>query len=244
MARRMGITSLTRQDYGLALTLGGGDVSTPRDDRGVRHLCQSGLRVPPVAITKIVDYDGKVVYQYKAPAVDQVIRPEHAFLISDILSDNKARTPMFGTNSVLNIGFPAAVKTGSKTNDYRDNWTLGYTPDLAVGVWVGNADDSAMVDSTGVTGAAPIWSKFMKFAIQAVTGGNPTPFVNPAGSSRKSSAPTRAQRPRTGVHQPAQRILRIRPAAAGAVRRLSQESIRRYVDWFSGFIRVPRFSGG
>ena len=67
---------------------------------------------------------------------------------------------MFGANSVLNLPFPAAAKTGT-TNDFRDNWTLGYTPDLAVGVWVGNADYTPMQNTTGLTGAAPIWADFM-----------------------------------------------------------------------------------
>ncbi len=79
-----------------------------------------------------MDYQGNTVYEYKPPAGEQVIRPEHAYLISSILSDNQARAPMFGVDSVLNVGFPAAVKTGT-TNDFRDNWTVGYTPDLAVG---------------------------------------------------------------------------------------------------------------
>jgi membrane carboxypeptidase/penicillin-binding protein PbpC len=87
---------------------------------------------------------------------------------------------MFGANSVINLPFPVAAKTGT-TNDFRDNWTLGYTPDLAVGVWVGNADYSPMQDTTGLTGAAPIWSQFMQSAIQQLTGGNPSPFNKPSG---------------------------------------------------------------
>jgi len=87
---------------------------------------------------------------------------------------------MFGPDSVLHLPFTVAAKTGT-SNDFRDNWTLGYTPDIAVGVWVGNADYSPMKDITGVTGAAPIWSEFMKFAVQQLTGGNPAPFVKPGG---------------------------------------------------------------
>ncbi len=180
MAKRMGITTLTRPDYGLALTLGGGEVSLLEMTGAYAVFANEGRRIPPVAITKIVDHDGKVVYEYQPPTGDQVIRAEHAFLITSILSDNNARAPMFGTDSVLNVGFPAAVKTGT-TNDYRDNWTIGYTPDITVGVWVGNADYSAMEDTSGVTGAAPIWADFMKFAMQQLTGGNPTPFIKPAG---------------------------------------------------------------
>jgi penicillin-binding protein 1C len=180
MAQRLGITSLTRPDYGLSLTLGGGEVSLLELTGVYTVLANGGQRVPPVAITRIQDHLGKVVYEYKPPVGEQVIRPEHAFLISSILSDNDARTPMFGPNSVLNLPFTVAAKTGT-SNDFRDNWTLGYTPDVTVGVWVGNADYTPMQNTTGLTGAAPIWSEFMKIAIQQVTGGNPTPFIKPAG---------------------------------------------------------------
>ncbi|MGE5221489.1 MAG: transglycosylase domain-containing protein, partial [Omnitrophica WOR_2 bacterium] len=180
MAKRLGITTLTRPDYGLALTLGGGEVSLLEFTGAYATFANNGLRVPPYAITKIVDYSGNIVYQYQPPPPQQVIRPEHAYLITSILSDNEARALMFGTDSVLNLPFPAAAKTGT-TNDFRDNWTMGYTPDLAVGVWVGNADYTPMEHTTGVTGAAPIWSDFMKAAIKQLTGDNPTPFVKPAG---------------------------------------------------------------
>lgn len=178
-AKRLGITTLTREDYGLSLTLGGGDVSLLEMVGAYSVFANSGKKVPTVAITKIVDYQGNVVYEYKAPNSEQVIRPEHAYLISSILSDTTARIPMFGTNPVINLPFTAAVKTGT-TNDYRDNWTIGYTPDIAVGVWVGNADYTAMNNTTGLTGAAPIWANFMQAAIQQLTGNNPTGFTRPA----------------------------------------------------------------
>ncbi len=180
MAERMGFTSLTRADYGLSLTLGGGEVSLLEMTGGYAVIANGGLRVPPVAITKIVDFQSNVIYQYQSPTGEQVIRPEHAFLMSSILSDNSARTPVFGPNSIINLPFQVAVKTGT-SNDSRDNWTLGYTPDLAVGVWVGNADYTPMENTTGVTGAGPIWAEFMTFAINRLTGGNPTPFVRPGG---------------------------------------------------------------
>jgi penicillin-binding protein 1C len=179
-ARRLGITTLTRSDYGLSLTLGGGDVSLMELTSAYSVFANNGRRIPPIAITKIIDFQGKVVYEYQLPPGDQVMRPEHAYLINSILSDNQARAPMFGADSVLNLGFPAAAKTGT-TNDFRDNWTVGYTPDIAVGVWVGNADYTPMVNTTGLSGAAPVWSEFMKFAIQSLTGGNPSAFVRPAG---------------------------------------------------------------
>ena len=178
MLRRVGITSLTRNDYGLSLTLGGGEVSLLEMTGAFAVIANGGRRVPPVAISKIVDHSGNVVYQYVPPPGEQVIRVEHAFLMSSILSDTRARVPAFGTNPVINLPFPAAAKTGT-TNDFRDNWTMGYTPDVAVGVWVGNADYTPMKETTGVTGAAPIWAQFMKTAIAQLTGGNPTPFSKP-----------------------------------------------------------------
>ncbi|MEM5775981.1 MAG: penicillin-binding transpeptidase domain-containing protein, partial [Anaerolineaceae bacterium] len=179
-AERLGITTLTRNDYGLALTLGGGDVSLLEMTGAFSVFANSGKKVPPVSITKIVDFQGNVVYEYKPQEGAQVVRPEHAYLISSILSDNDARAPMFGANSVLALPFSVAAKTGT-TNDFRDNWTMGYTPDLAVGVWVGNADYTPMVNTTGLTGAAPIWANFMQMAVPQLTGGNPTPFQRPAG---------------------------------------------------------------
>jgi len=180
MARRMGITSLTRDDYGLSLTLGGGEVSLLEMTGGYAVVANGGVRIPPVSILKIVDFKGDVIYQYQPPQGEQVISPQRAFLMSSILSDNAARVPIFGANSILNLPFQAAVKTGT-SNDSRDNWTLGFTPDLAVGVWVGNADDSPMLNTTGVTGAGPIWAKFMMAGIQQLTGGKPAPFIKPDG---------------------------------------------------------------
>ncbi|MBL8080827.1 MAG: PBP1A family penicillin-binding protein [Anaerolineales bacterium] len=180
MAQRLGITSLTRNDYGLSLTLGGGDVSLLDMTSAYSVFANGGQRMPPVAILKITDYSGKVIFEYKPQAGEQVIRPEHAYLISSILSDNNARSLMFGPNSLLNLSFPVAAKTGT-TNDIRDNWTLGYTPDLVTGVWIGNADYTPMVNSSGLTGAAPIWSQFMEFAVPYLTNGAPTPFNRPPG---------------------------------------------------------------
>ncbi len=180
MAQRLGITSLTRNDYGLSLTLGGGDVSLIDMTSAYSVFANGGQRMPPVAILKITDFAGNIIYEYKPQAGEQVIRAEHAYLISSILSDNNARSLMFGPNSPLNLSFPVAAKTGT-TNDIRDNWTLGYTPDLVTGVWIGNADYTPMVNSSGLSGAAPIWSQFMEFAVPYLTNGAPTPFNRPSG---------------------------------------------------------------
>ncbi len=179
-ARRMGITTLDRDDYGLSLTLGGGDVTLLELTSAYATLANKGNRIPPTSILRIEDREGAVVYQYETPADNQVLRPEHAYLITDILSDNAARTPAFGPNSLLNLPFKAAAKTGT-TNDFRDNWTLGYTPDLAVGVWVGNADYTPMENTSGLTGAAPIWNQFMQYAQNRLTGGQPTVVVRHSG---------------------------------------------------------------
>ena len=179
-AKRMGISTLTRNDYGLSLTLGGGDVSLLELTGAFGIFANNGSRMLPFSITRVEDHLGNVVYQHEALPATQVIKPEYAYLISNILADNDARTPAFGANSVLRLPFPAAVKTGT-TNEYRDNWTLGYTPDIAIGVWVGNADYSQMENISGVAGAAPIWADVMQWAIQKYNGGKPSPFIQPSG---------------------------------------------------------------
>lgn len=193
-ARRMGITSLTRPYYGLSLGLGGGEIPLIEMTAAYSIFATGGQKIPLTAILKIVDFAGNTVYEFSPSAGEQVIRPEHAYLITSILSDNTARTPMFGANSVLNLPFQVAVKTGT-TNDFRDNWTLGYTPDLAVGVWVGNADYTPMVNSTGLTGAAPIWSQFMQAAEMYVSNNNPTNFTRPAGIVEYSICTASGARP-------------------------------------------------
>lgn len=197
MAERLGITSFTRDDYGLALTLGGGEVSLLEMAGAYATFANQGKRIPPVAITRIEDFAGNTVYEYQIPEGEQVIRPEHAYLLSSILSDNEARTPMFGANSVLHLAFPAAAKTGT-TNEFRDNWTMGYNPDLVVGVWVGNADNSPMINTTGLTGAAPIWAEFMSFAIPKLTNNTPSSFVRPPGIVDQVICATSGSEPSSG----------------------------------------------
>lgn len=177
-AERMGITTLTRDDYGLSLTLGGGDVSLLELTGAYAIFANGGSRTIPYSIERIEDHFGNVVYQHESIQSAQVIKADHAYLISDILSDNSARTPAFGSSSILNLPFPAAVKTGT-TNDFRDNWTLGYTPDIAIGVWIGNADYSPMKNISGVTGAAPLWSDVMQWAIDHYHDGSPSRFERP-----------------------------------------------------------------
>jgi penicillin-binding protein 1C len=184
-AKRMGITTLTRDDYGLSLTLGGGEVTLLEMTGAFSIYANGGRKMPPYAISRIVDHTNETVYEYEDPGGEEIIRPEHAYLINSILSDNNARRPMFGANSALNLPFQVAAKTGT-TNDFRDNWTLGYTPDVAVGVWIGNADWTPMQDTTGLSGAAPIWNEFIQLAIEHLTGGYPTAFTAPGGIIEKA----------------------------------------------------------
>ncbi len=164
-AHRLGIASLNRPDYGLSLTLGGGDVTLLEMTGAYAVFANGGRRVPPVAILRIEDATGNVLEEYQPPPAEQVISPQHAYLITDILADNQARAPVFGRNNPLKLSRPAAAKTGT-TDDYRDAWTMGYTPDLVAGVWVGNADNSEMKNVPGSRGAGPIWHNFMERALE------------------------------------------------------------------------------
>ena len=162
-AHRLGINGLNRGTdwYGLSLTLGGGEVTLLDMTTAYSTFARMGHLIPPASILKVVDNQERVLYQYTPPQPQLVMNPAVAYIITDMLSDEPARIPAFGPNSPLKLTQPAAVKTGT-TNDYKDNWTLGYTPYMTVGVWVGNADNTAMINSTGVTGAAPIWHDFFE----------------------------------------------------------------------------------
>jgi membrane peptidoglycan carboxypeptidase len=135
----------------------------------------------------VKDTQGKVLDAYVGPRAQPAADPARAYLITSILSDNEARTPGFGANSPLKLSRPAAVKTGT-TDDFKDNWTVGYTPQIVAGVWVGNADNTAMRGTTGLTGAAPIWHDFMEFALKPlpVDPLAPPPGVEKAAVGRES----------------------------------------------------------
>jgi 1A family penicillin-binding protein len=201
VAERFGMATLTRPDhppYGLALTLGGGEVTLLEMTNAYGALANGGVYTPPTPILCILDAAGTVLERVDVPDLPEVCRtapltsravqrqpeqarvatPEHSYLITDILKDNEARTPAFGANSWLQIGRPAAVKTGT-TNDVRDIWTIGYTPELTVGVWVGNADGAPMDGNlSGIAGAGPIWNRFMRAALADVA---PQEFARPSG---------------------------------------------------------------
>lgn len=163
-AKDLGITTLNDPNrYGLSLTLGGGEV-TMLDMMSVYNtFSQNGKKYTIKGVSKITDTKGNIIENNANDQGQVVIQPAVAYMISDILSDNQARTPAFGANSLLNIpGHKVAVKTGT-TDNKRDNWTFGYTPKYVVGVWVGNNNNTPMHPSltSGVTGAAPIWNKIM-----------------------------------------------------------------------------------
>lgn len=163
LANRAGLSTLADNPrLDLAITLGGGEVRLLDLTQAYSIFPNGGYRIDPVYILRVTTRSGTTLYaSEQAPLTQQVIDEQVAYLITDILADNNARIPNFGANSAMNIGRPAAAKTGT-TTDYRDNWIVGYTPNLVVGVWVGNADNTPMVDVTGVSGAAPIWNQFMR----------------------------------------------------------------------------------
>ncbi len=169
MAADAGISSFTG-DFGLALTLGGGEVQLLELTEAFGAL-DDGLRLTPRALLAVDDVAAP------APASPQrVLAAETAYLITDILDDDVARMPAFGAQSVLNLPFAAAAKTGT-TTDWRDNWTLGYSTERVVGVWVGNADNTPMQDVSGIDGAGPIWRDLMLAAHPQ----RPAPFPVPVG---------------------------------------------------------------
>ncbi len=203
-AEALGITTLGDRDrYGLALTLGGGEVRLIELTAAFGGLANGGRRVMPNPILAVLDAEGfrraradggaglAALANVRTIGDAPVVDPRVAWLVTDILADDQARLPAFGEGSVLAIGRPAAAKTGT-TTDFRDNWTVGYTPDLAVGVWVGNADNSPMAYISGITGAGPIWHDVM----QAAHRGRPArPFVRPDGLVRVEVCTTSGRLP-------------------------------------------------
>jgi membrane peptidoglycan carboxypeptidase len=194
-AYNMGITSYEGTP-GYSLVLGGLGIRLIDQTSAMGVFANGGVRVGYYAINRVVFAStGKVLYQHGRVAGKQVINPQLAYLMTSVLSDNTDRIPEFFDCNVLqlyansqqacyagNRGVvrPAAAKTGT-TQDFRDNWTVGYTTDYVMGVWVGNDDNSPMIDVTGVQGAAPIWHDSMLLAEQ----GHPIrDFANPGGLER------------------------------------------------------------
>ncbi len=166
-ARDFGITTFADPSrYGLSLVLGGGEVRLSEMVHAYAVLAQEGKRRDQRVIAAVRDADGALLEEY-ADRSTQVIDPQYARMINDILSDGNARAPLFGASSDLTTfaDRDVALKTGT-TNDYRDAWSIGYTPSLVVGVWAGNNDNRAMQKRAGsILAAVPIWSAFLKEAL-------------------------------------------------------------------------------
>ncbi len=197
-AHRMGITTLDKslQHYGLSLTLGGGEVKlidmvyafTIFANNGLlfgQPVPESELRpnfreLNPVAILRVEDRNGKVLYEYSQPESRQVLDPRLAYLMTNILSDRQSRIATFGTPNALELANdrPAGGKTGT-TNNFTDNWAVGFTPQIAIGVWQGNKDgEDYMINTDGIRGAAYIWHAMIEYALKD----EPiVPFTRPEG---------------------------------------------------------------
>lgn len=166
MARTLGITTLAGADrYGLTLVLGGGEVTLLETVGAYAVFANDGIRNAPTGILRIEDRSGDILESYEEKG-EQVIDAQIARQISDILSDNVARTPEFGANSPLYFpGYNVAAKTGT-TNDYRDTWIVGYTPGIAAGAWAGNNDNSPMQKKIAAFIVAPLWHEFLLEALE------------------------------------------------------------------------------
>ena len=181
-AQSFGYSTLgDRSRFGLSLVLGGGEVTLLEHTSAFASLAREGIRHPTVAILKIEDNKGKILEEFENRE-EKIFDTEDVRLLNNVLSDNSARAFVFGERNYLALpGRPVAAKTGT-TNDYRDAWTLGYTPSIATGVWVGNNDNSEMRrGAAGAVVAAPIWYEFMKRTV----GGPVEPFKPPPPNTAK-----------------------------------------------------------
>ncbi len=184
LAESLGLRHLSHTQANLSLTLGGGEETLLDITAAYGAFANGGNYVAPIAILHVEDLQGHVLLKNVPVRADdssrvgeRVLDPRVAYLITDILSDDLARAPAFGRFSPLYLGRPAAAKTGT-TTDWRDNWTIGYTPGLVTGVWVGNANNEPMVGVSGIDGAGPIWHDFMEIA---TANRPPRPFPRPDG---------------------------------------------------------------
>lgn len=178
LAESMGYATLKdRSRFGLSLVLGGAEVKLVEHVAGYAVFAAEGTYRPPSYILKVDDADGKTLEEWKLEEKTGVISAETARNVNDILSDNEARAYIFGEKNYLTLSDrPVAAKTGT-TNSFHDAWTLGYTPSLAAGVWVGNNDNAEMkAKADGSRVAAPIWQEFMKKSLEGTAA---EPFAEP-----------------------------------------------------------------
>lgn len=176
LARNLGYTTLNDKDrFGLSLVLGGGEVKLLEHTNAFSAFAREGVKHPIAVILKIEDKDGKILEEFQNKD-EKILDPEIARATNSILSDNSARAYIFGENNMLTLDSrPVAAKTGT-TNDYKDAWTIGYTPSIVTGVWVGNNNNKEMKrGADGSVAAAPIWHDYM----QKILGDTPIEYFNP-----------------------------------------------------------------
>lgn len=175
-AEKLGISTLTeRERYGLALTLGGGETKLLEMTNAFATFGNKGMYVAPTPILKVEDAAGNVLYEHK-PIAKRAVSEEVSFIVADMLSDDGARSTIFGTGGALNIP-GVAVKTGT-TDDARDNYAIGFTPDIAVGTWVGNSNNEPMNSiASGGIGATQTWRRAMIDFLSTIE--NPQKFEPP-----------------------------------------------------------------
>lgn len=181
-ASDMGITTLDDPDrYGLTLVLGGGEVRLLEMTHAYGVFANGGLRAEPRSILRIEDVSGNVTEEFEV-RTNRVLDENVAYMMSDVLSDNVARTPLWGSWSMVNFGErDVAIKSGS-TNNLRDAWIMGYAPNIAVGAWVGNNDNSAMGGGLSGLITTPMWRAFMDIALEKLPAEEfPEPEINTAG---------------------------------------------------------------
>lgn len=177
-ARNMGLNTLNKQpdQYGLSLVLGSGEVTLLDLTSAYGVFATEGVKHPHTGIMRIEDAEGEILEEFEE-SPERVLPTNTARQISDVLSDNTARTPAFGPNSPLHFpNYDVAAKTGT-TNDYRDLWTIGYSPEIAVGVWSGNNDNTSIAGEVAGFVVAPMWQEFMQEALANID--NNSNFRNP-----------------------------------------------------------------
>jgi 1A family penicillin-binding protein len=197
LATRMGITTWgpdSGKTLGLSLTLGGAEVRPMDMAQVYATFANDGRKVPLVAIRQVLDASGNVLVDYKEPQGEQVLDPRAAYMISNILSDPTAKLFTYGRNTPLVLkDRPAASKTGT-TDNYRDTWTDGYTPDLAIVVWVGNTDGHPMKQALSSMTAGKIWPEAMQASFETL-GLPPEDFPRPGGLVEQQVCGDTAMRP-------------------------------------------------
>lgn len=168
LARDAGITTLTGGGrYGLTLVLGGGEVRLLEMVSAYGVFADEGVAHEVLPILSIENKDGDTVAEYE-PRASQAIDRDVALSVTDVLADNVARTPLYGANSLLHFGDrDVAAKTGT-TNDYRDAWIIGYTPNIVVGAWAGNNDNSSMAKKISGLIITPLWREYMDIALEEI----------------------------------------------------------------------------